>query len=76
MAKIELITCDDWAILKLDGRVYDEGHSISNRTWLALLRRIGNDVEWEEVDEDEMAELSNSLTKDDFIPWEVSEDDF
>lgn len=36
---VELITCDsgDWEVLKLNGKVFEEGHSIPSYAWLELL---------------------------------------
>ena len=38
--KIELITCEsgDWKVLKVDGKIYDEGHSIPDFVWVKLLQ--------------------------------------
>jgi len=41
---IELIGCEsgDWYVLKVDGKVYCEGHDVPHHTWLALVCEIGN----------------------------------
>lgn len=55
MEKIEFITCDsgDWEVLRIDGEVYDEGHSICLDTWLSLLARFGTAMVTEDCISDE-----------------------
>lgn len=40
---VEVITCDsgDWEVLKLNGKVYSEGHDIPVFVWLELLESLG-----------------------------------
>jgi hypothetical protein len=37
---IELITCDsgDWDVLKVNGKIFFEGHEIPDHVWLDLLQ--------------------------------------
>lgn len=46
---VELITCDSggWEVLKLNGNIIEEAHSIPNYVWLELLSML--DVESKEV---------------------------
>lgn len=46
MNEIELITSEsgDWAVLRLNGDIYADGHSISDDTWLDLIEEVGNNV--------------------------------
>lgn len=41
LQKIEIIESCEWAILKIDGKVFDYGHSID---FIDLLRYFGYDV--------------------------------
>lgn len=43
---IELINSEsgDWSVLKVNGDVYAEGHSISEDTWLDLLEEVNSNV--------------------------------
>ena len=40
--KVELIKCEsgDWIVLKLNGKVIEEGHSIPDMTWLELISNL------------------------------------
>ena len=46
MKEVELITNEsgDWVVLRVNGDVYADGHSISDDTWLDLLEEIGEGV--------------------------------
>lgn len=41
--KVDLITseCGDWAVLKLNGELFYDGHDIPNYMWIELLGEIG-----------------------------------
>lgn len=56
---IEFITCEtgDWSILKVDGVIIAEGHTISTYDWLRLLRRYEPDIVEIELSDKEMEEL-------------------
>lgn len=40
--KVELIKCEsgDWIVLKLNGKVIEEGHSIPDMAWLELVSNL------------------------------------
>lgn len=42
MKNLEYLTCPsgDWEVLKLDGKVFYEGHTIPSEKWLELLGNI------------------------------------
>lgn len=52
--KIEYITNEsgDWCVLKLNGEVFDEGHSISGHSWVELLRELNFTVDEIELSDD------------------------
>ncbi len=54
--KIELITCEsgDWEVLKVDGEVRYEGHSIKIYECLELLEELGCDIFEKEISDDDM----------------------
>lgn len=54
--KIELIFCEsgDWAVLKLNGKVYEEGHSIPDYIWLKLLQELGNETTSKVISDENM----------------------
>ena len=59
MRTIELITCEcgDWEVLKVDGEIYTEGHSINNRGWMSLIEDLTCiKVIEKEITDDEMEE--------------------
>jgi len=41
---VELITCDegDWEVLKVNGDIFKEGHSITNSNWIDLIHYISD----------------------------------
>lgn len=53
---IELITCDDWEIVRLDlcDEYLAEGHSISNRQWLDIIGKLGFEVKEKKVSNKDM----------------------
>lgn len=55
---IELITCEtgDWEVLRVNlGEDFEvDGHSISNYTWIKLLKLLGHEVETREISEEDM----------------------
>lgn len=44
----------DWTALYVDGKPFEEGHSIPDKRWLDLLERLGNKVEYGEISDEEM----------------------
>jgi hypothetical protein len=42
---IEIRNGDDWHQLLIDGDVFAEGHSISDKDWADALRKLGHTVE-------------------------------
>ena len=54
--KIEYITNEsgNWCVLKLNGEVFDEGHSISAHSWIELLRALTFTVDEIELSDEEM----------------------
>lgn len=57
--QVEYITSPsgDYAVLKLNGRVFSEGHSIGAGTFLDILEnRLGVDVKFTEISDEEMEE--------------------
>lgn len=44
----------DWVAIEVDGRLYREGHSISDYDWMELLKRMGAHVTREEIQYDEV----------------------
>lgn len=54
--KIEYITNEsgDWCVLKLNGEVFDEGHSISGHSWVELLRELNFTVDEIELSDDKI----------------------
>ena len=55
---IEFVTCErgDWEVLKLNGEVFDAGHSIPPFKWIDLLRELGFTVEEKEISDEDMEE--------------------
>jgi len=55
---IELITCEsgDWEILRMNlGEDYEsQGHSMSNKEWIYLLKLLGYEVEEREISDEDM----------------------
>lgn len=56
--KIELITCDagDWYVLKVDDKIWHEGHDIPYLEWLSLLGSMGHEVIENEISDEDMEE--------------------
>jgi hypothetical protein len=54
--KIELISCEggDWEVLKVDGKVRFDGHSIREHEWIELLTEIGADVTTRTISDEAM----------------------
>lgn len=54
--KVEIFTNEsgDWTIVKLNGEVFEEGHSIPTHRWLALIKEIGNEVSEKEISDEDM----------------------
>lgn len=54
--KVKLITNEsgDWVVLKVNGKVYEEGHSIPAHIWLQLIEKMGNQILTEEISDEEM----------------------
>lgn len=45
----------DWKVLLLNEKVYEEGHSIPDYTWINLIHDLGYEVSMEDVTDEEMA---------------------
>jgi hypothetical protein len=57
--KIELISCEsgEWQVLKLDGEMFAEGHSIRNEDWITLFSELfGVDIIEKEISDLDMEE--------------------
>ena len=56
MAKIELISCDsgDWEVLKVNGEVYNDGHSTPVHVWINLLSELGNAITTKTISDENM----------------------
>ncbi len=54
--KVEWITCPrgDWTTVLVDGKLFADGHSISEWSILELLRRLGAEVVEREVSDEAM----------------------
>lgn len=55
--EIELITCEcgDWEVLKVDGKVFYEGHKIESDVWIELLSKtVGIEVKEKEISNEDM----------------------
>lgn len=55
--KIEIITCDagDWVIVKVDDKIFDQGHSVN---FVELLKFLGYEIKHTNVSDDEMIDLA------------------
>jgi len=53
---VEVFTSEsgDWTVIKLNGEVYEEGHSIPVRRWLDLIEQFGNEVSSVEISDEDM----------------------
>lgn len=58
MNNVELITNEggDWAILKVDGKIYYEGHNIPDFIWLEVIHKLGAKVSSKEISDEDMEE--------------------
>lgn len=58
MNNIELITNEggDWAVLKVDGKIYYEGHSIPDFIWLKIIHKLGIKISSKEISDENMEE--------------------
>lgn len=54
--KIEIITCPtgDWEVLKFNGELFADGHSIRQHDWIELLRKLGHEVIETEISDEQM----------------------
>lgn len=52
---------DDWEEIKLDGEVYDEGHSIPLDSWAYFLKKLGYNVVLKEIYDDEEIDITDEL---------------
>lgn len=55
---VEVVTSEsgDWTVIKLNGKVYEEGHSIPVHRWLDLIKKFGNEVSSIEISDEDMEE--------------------
>lgn len=63
LGKLEFITCEsgDWEVIKINGKVYYEGHSIPSEVWLSILNEF-HEIKNTEITDDEMeAGIYNTL---------------
>lgn len=53
---VEVFTSEsgDWIVIKLNGKVYEEGHSIPVHRWLDLIEKFGNKISSKEVSDEDM----------------------
>lgn len=56
--KVQLINSEDgdWVVLKLNGKIYEQGHSIPEMTWLELISNLGAYVMHKTVSKEDMEE--------------------
>lgn len=54
--EVEVITCEsgDWVVVKLNGKVFKEGHSIPESGWLNLLEKLNVKTSMKEISDEEM----------------------
>jgi len=52
----EFITCEagDWEVLKLNGEIVAEGHSINRHQWVEILKDLGCNFEEREISDEDM----------------------
>lgn len=52
--KIEIFEWEagDWVVMFADGKVIAQGHSITTRHWLTVLKSLGAEVERSRIDDD------------------------
>lgn len=53
--EVELITCEsgDWVVIKLNGEIVEEGHSIPVRGWFNLLEQLNVSTSMKEISDEE-----------------------
>ena len=53
---VEVITCEsgDWEVLKYNGEIVFEGHSIPNYEWMSLLKKLYVSTSSKEITDEEM----------------------
>lgn len=56
--KVEVFTNEsgDWIVLKVNGEVFEEGHSIPVHRWLDLIKQFGNETNEQEISDEDMEE--------------------
>jgi len=54
--EVEVITSEsgDWVIIKLNGEIIEEGHSIPTNGWLRLLKRLDVKTSIKEISDEAM----------------------
>lgn len=54
--EVEVITSEsgDWVIIKLNGEIVEEGHSIPTNGWLSLLERLDVKTSMKEISDEAM----------------------
>jgi len=54
--KVEVINSEsgDWVIIKLNGEIIEEGHSIPTNGWLRLLKRLDVKTSIKEISDEAM----------------------
>ena len=54
--EVEVITSEsgDWVIIKLNGEIIEEGHSISAREWLGVLEKLNVKTSMKEISDEAM----------------------
>lgn len=54
--EVELITCEsgDWVIIKLNGDIIEEGHSIPSTSWLRLLDKLNVSTSMKKISDEAM----------------------
>ena len=54
--EVEVITSEsgDWVIIKLNGEIIEEGHSIPANGWLGLLERLDVKTSMKEISDESM----------------------
>ena len=54
--EVEVITSEsgDWVVIKLNGEIIEEGHSIPTNDWLSLLERLDVKTSMKEISDEAM----------------------
>ena len=54
--EVEVITSEsgDWGVIKLNGEIIEEGHSIPTIGWLSLLGKLGVKTSMKEISDEAM----------------------